>query len=179
MIRLKYVYSVISVKRQRLQGNTKNRLFQRSWPIRVRFLNPWAAEKAFRPTQSSIYVPLPSPPIWIWSAKILFQNFQIFHNILLNLANFGGRPMSKSMQIPQKRIETVGNHVKTGRNLLEAFVRSRKEENLYGHSDINNARRILSKGSTLWRGCWFWSKKLQISKEFRSEFHSGGGVTFK
>jgi len=29
------------------------------------------------------------------------------------LANFGGRPMTKSMQIPEKRIETVGNHVKT------------------------------------------------------------------
>ena len=38
---------------------------------------------------------------------------QIFHHILLNLANFGGRPMSKSMQIPEKRIETVENHVKT------------------------------------------------------------------
>ena len=52
-------------------------------------------------------------PLWIWSTEILFQIFQIFHNILLNLANFGGRPMTKSMQIPEKRIHSVGNHVKT------------------------------------------------------------------
>jgi len=37
---------------------------------------------------------------------------------------------------------------------------NRKEENLYGHCAMNNARRILSKGFTLSRGCWFWSKKL-------------------
>jgi len=49
----------------------------------------------------------------IENTEVLFQNFQIFHDILLNLANFGGRPMTKSMQIPGKRIETVGNHVKT------------------------------------------------------------------
>jgi len=34
-------------------------------------------------------------------------------------------------------------------NLLEAFPTSRKEENLYGHGDMNYARRILSKDSAL------------------------------
>ena len=53
--------------------------------------------------QKSIRLPaLPPPPLWIWSSEILFQNFQIFHNILLNFANFRGRPLSKSMQIPEK-----------------------------------------------------------------------------
>jgi len=47
------------------------------------------------------------------SAEILFRNFHIFHNILLNLANFEGVPVPKSMQIPNKKIETVRNHVKT------------------------------------------------------------------
>ena len=56
---------------------------------------------------------LPAPPHWIWSTEILFQNFQIFHDILLNLANFRGGALSKSMQIPKKRIKTVGNHVQT------------------------------------------------------------------
>ena len=64
------------------------------------------------PLQSEIKN-IPSPPLWIWSTEILFQIFQISYNILLNLTNFGGRPMTKSMQIPEKRIHTVGNHVKT------------------------------------------------------------------
>jgi len=54
----------------------------------------------------------------------------------------------------------------TIRNLLELFLRSRKEENLYGHCAINNARRIFSKGSILLRSCCFWSKKLHFQKNF-------------
>jgi len=50
--------------------------------------------------------------------------------------------------------------------LSEALLRLRKEENLYGHCDMNNARRILSKSSTPSRGCWFWSKKLHFQKNF-------------
>jgi len=38
--------------------------------------------------------------------------------------------------------------------------------------DMNNARRILSKGSTLLRGCWIcqWSKKLPFQKNFDANF---------
>ena len=39
-LRLKYMYSVMSVKMKRLQDNTKNRLFLRSWLIMVRFVHP-------------------------------------------------------------------------------------------------------------------------------------------
>ena len=42
-----------------------------------------------------------------------FPKLPNFHNVLLNFANFRGRPISKSMQIPKKRIETVGIHVQT------------------------------------------------------------------
>ena len=44
-----------------------------------------------------------------------FPKLPNFHNILLNFAKFRGRPIgiSKSMQIPKKRIETVGIHVQT------------------------------------------------------------------
>jgi len=52
-----------------------------------------------------------SPLHWIWSTEILLQNFQIFHDILLNFATLLGGPPSKSMQISKKRIETVRNHV--------------------------------------------------------------------
>jgi len=41
---------------------------------------------------------------------------------------------------------------------------------------MNNARRILSKGSTLLRGCWFWSKKLHFQKNFGRNFIAVEGV---
>jgi len=37
---------------------------------------------------------------------------------------------------------------------------------------MNNARRILSKGSTLLRGYWFWSKKLLFQKNFDENFNA-------
>jgi len=37
---------------------------------------------------------------------------------------------------------------------------------------MNNARRILSKGFTLLRGCWFWSKKLLFRKNFDENFNA-------
>jgi len=55
----------------------------------------------------------PSPLHWIWSTEIIFQNLQIFHHILLNSAIFRGGALLKSMQIPEKRIETVRNHMET------------------------------------------------------------------
>jgi len=42
-----------------------------------------------------------------------FLNLSISNHILLNFAIFHGGALSKSMQIPKKRIETVGNHVRT------------------------------------------------------------------
>jgi len=49
-------------------------------------------------------------------------------------------------------------------------------ENLYGHCDMNNARRILSKGSSLLRGCWFWSTKLHFQKNFGRNLIAVEGV---
>jgi len=39
---LKHLCPVISVKMERLPGNTKNRLFTRSWTARVRLVHSWA-----------------------------------------------------------------------------------------------------------------------------------------
>jgi len=49
--RLKHLTPVISVKMERLPGNTKNRLFTRSWTARLRFLHPWAVS-----TCESMYI---------------------------------------------------------------------------------------------------------------------------
>jgi len=86
----------------------------RHWQFRTHM----SIDSSFLKDFFGLFVPLqnrtwPSPPLSVWSAEILFQNFQIFYNILLNWAIFVGGVMSKSMQIPNKRIETVGNHVET------------------------------------------------------------------
>jgi len=41
---------------------------------------------------------------------------------------------------------------------------------------MNNDRRFLSKGSTLLKGCWFWSKKLHFQKNFGRNFIAVEGV---
>jgi len=41
---------------------------------------------------------------------------------------------------------------------------------------MNNAWKIVSKGSTLLRGCWFWSKKLHFQKNFGRNFIAVEGV---
>jgi len=73
------------------------------------------------------------------------------------------RKESKQPEITWKQLEPV-------------FLRSRKEENLYGHCDMNNARRILSKGFTPLRCCWFWSKNLHFQKNFGRNFIAVEGV---
>jgi hypothetical protein len=37
---------------------------------------------------------------------------------------------------------------------------------------MNNARKILSQGSTLLRGCWFGMKKLRFQKNFGKNFNA-------
>ena len=96
----------------------------------------------------------------------IFSKLLIFYNILLNFANFrGGGNFEMHADLQQKNRKRRKSRANSP-NLLEAFVRWRKEDNLYGHCALNNARRILSKGSTLWRGCWFRSKKLHFRKNF-------------
>ena len=82
--------------------------------------------------------------------------------------------MTKSMQIPEKRIDFLKKSREISRNLLEAFLRSRKEENLYGHCDVNNARRNSLKGLYNVKGLLVLVKKASFSTEFRLAFHSGG-----
>jgi len=87
----------------------------------------------------------------------------------------GGGRWRKACRSRQKNRNSRKSR-ENSRNLLKAFLRSRKEENLYGHCDMNNARRILSKGSTLLRGWWFFSKKLHFQKNFGRNFKAMEGV---
>ena len=82
--------------------------------------------------------------------------------------------MSKSMQIPEKRIETVGNHVKTVERVWSISKIEKRRECVralwYEQCPKNSFKRLY----TL-KGLLVLVEKASFSKEFRSEFHSGGG----
>jgi len=98
-----------------------------------------------------------------------FQKLSNF-SYYTQLGKFRGEANDEKHADPGKKNGNSRKSRENSRNLLEAFLRSRKEENLYGHCDMNNARRILSKGTILLRGCWFWSKKLHFQKNFGQNF---------
>ena len=100
-----------------------------------------------------------------------------FSSYFTQLCNFPEGVTFEKHADPQKRNRNSRKSRANSRNLLEPFLRSRKEENLYGHCAMNNARRNLSKGSTLLRGCWFWSKKLLFRKNFDENFNAVERVT--
>jgi len=88
------------------------------------------------------------------------------------LCSFPGGATLEKHADPQKKNRNSRKSCANSRNLLDPFLRSRKEENLYGHCAMNNARRILSKGSKFLRGCGFWSKKLRFRKNFGQNFNA-------
>jgi len=59
----------------------------------------------------------------IWSTEIVFQNFQIFHNVLLNFAHFRGGAFQH--EIPEKN-RNRGKSRANCQKLLKLFLRSRK-----------------------------------------------------
>ena len=104
-----------------------------------------------------------------------FPNLSNFPEYFTQLGKFRGEANDKKHVDPGKKNPYSRKSRENSRNLLEAFLKSRKEENLYGHCDMNNARRILSKGFTLLRGCWFWSKSFMF-KNFGRIFTAVEGV---
>jgi len=108
--------------------------------------------------------------------KSFSKTFQFFI-IFFSTWQISGGGQDEKHADPGKKNGNSRKSRENSRNLLEAVLRFRKEENLYGHCDENNARRILSKGSTLLRGCWFWSKKLHLQKNFGRNFIAVEGVS--
>jgi len=106
-----------------------------------------------------------------------FPKLSNFPCYFTQLGKFRGEANDEKHADPGKKNRNSRKSRGNSRNLLEAFLRSRKKENLYGHCDMNNARWILSKGSTPLRGCWFWSKKLHFQKNFGRTFAVVEGVT--
>jgi len=105
-----------------------------------------------------------------------FPKLSNFPSYLTQIGKFWEEASDEKHADPGKKNRNSRKSRENSRNLLEAFLRSRKEENLYGHCDMNNARRFLSKGSTPFRGCWFWSKKLHFQKNLGRNFIAVEGV---
>ena len=74
--------------------------------------------------------------------------------------------VSKQSEITWKQSEPVKSSSKIERR--KEFVRALWYE---------QCRRILSKGSTFSRGCWFWSEKLHFQKNFGRNFILVEGVS--
>ena len=96
---------------------------------------------------------------------IFYSTWQISGGGQCRKACISRKKESKKSDITWKQSEPV-----------RSILRSRKEENLHGHCEMNNARRILSKDSTLLRSCWFWSKKLHFQKNFGRNVKAVKGV---
>jgi len=80
--------------------------------------------------------------------KIFSKTFKFSIIFYSTLEISGGANFEKHAD-PEKKNQNRRKSRANSRNLQELFLRSRKEENLYGHCAMNNARRFLSKGSTL------------------------------
>ena len=79
--------------------------------------------------------------------KFFSKTFRFSMIFYSTLQIFGGGHFQKACRFEKKNRNSRKSHANS-RNLLEPFLRSRKEDNLYGHCAINNARRIISKGDT-------------------------------
>ena len=99
-----------------------------------------------------------------------FPKLSNFSWYFTQLGKFRREANDKKHADPGKKNRNSRKSRENSWNLSEAFLRSRKEENLYGHCDMNNAWKFLSKGSTPLRGCWFWSEKLHFQKNFGRNF---------
>jgi len=119
---------------------------------------------------------LPSPPLWIWSAAPKFFSKTFTFSIIFNSTwQISGEANVEKHADPRKKNLNSRKSRENCRNLLKAFLTSRKEENLYRHCDMNNAQRILSKRLYTLKGLLDLLEKASFSKEFWSKFHSGGG----
>jgi len=111
--------------------------------------------------------------------KYFPKTFRFSITLYSTVQIFGGGAAFDKHTDHEKKNWNSRNSRAISRNLLEPFLRSRKAENLYGHCAMNNAKRILSKGFTLLRGCWFWMKKLRfrLGKNFGMNFNAVERVT--
>jgi len=104
-----------------------------------------------------------------------FPKLSNFPQYFTQFCKFWGEANDEKHADPGKKSRNSRKSRENRRNLLQAFLRSRKEVNLYGHCDMNNARTNSFKRLYTLKGLLVLFEKDPFSKEFRSEFHGGGG----
>jgi hypothetical protein len=115
----------------------------------------------------------PSPPHWIWSIKILFQNLQIFIIFYSTLQFSGGGHFRKACRSPKKESKqseiTCKQSQPTGTiskiQKRREFVRAL----CYEQCPKNSFKRLY-----IVKGLLVLVEKTSFSKEFRWEFQCGG-----
>jgi len=100
-----------------------------------------------------------------------FPKLSKFPKYFTQLGKFRGEARVEKHADPGKKNRNSRKSRDYSRNLLEVFLRS--EENLYGYCEQcpkNSFKRLYTLKRLL-----ILVEKASFSKEFRSEFHSGGG----
>jgi len=86
------------------------------------------------------------------------------------LCKFPGKASFEKHADPEKKNRNRRKSRANSRNLQEPLLRSRKEESLYGHCAMKNARRMPEEFCQKALHCWGvagFGKKASFSKEFR------------
>jgi len=94
-----------------------------------------------------------------------FPKLSNFPQYFTQLGKFRGETNDEKHADPGKKNRNSRKSLENSRNLLEAFLRSRKEENLYRHCHMTFKRLYTHKGLLV------LVDKASFSKDFLSEFH--------
>jgi len=101
------------------------------------------------------------------------NSFPNFPSYFTQLCNFPGGDTFEKRVDPEKKNRNSRKSRANSRNLLEPFLRFRKEQNLYG-CVMNNGQRNLFKRLYIVKGLLVLVEKSSFSKEFRWKFQCGG-----
>jgi len=116
---------------------------------------------------------LPSPPHWIWSNEIIFENLQIFNHIYSTLLFSGGGhcwKACKSRKKESKQSEITCKQSEPARIIFKIQKRREFVRALwYEQCPKNSFKRLY-----MVKGLLVLVKKSSFSKEFRWEFQCGG-----
>jgi len=106
-----------------------------------------------------------------------FPELSNFPQYFAQLCKFPGGATFEKHADPEKKNRTrrksrAKKERKKQSESARTFSKIEKRREFVRALSINNAQRSLSKGSTLLRGCWVWSKKLRFQKNFDENFNA-------
>ena len=112
-----------------------------------------------------------SPQHRIWSTEMLFQNFHIFHNILLNFAKFRGGHFRKECRSRKK--ESKPSEIKYKKSApARTILKIKKRWEFVWSSCSEQCPNNSFKRLYIVKGLLVLEGKASFSKEFRCEFQN-------